>query len=580
MNVKKSFGLLVLLATTQASAAPIQWQPWSDNIFETATCENKLVILDLEAVWCHWCHVMEEQTYSDPKVQDLINSKYIAVRVDQDSRPDLSNRYEDYGWPATIVFNSKGQELAKRSGFIDPAPMATMLDAFIKDPTPGPSVGEEEKISATNSSSLSDDLRKRLEQSFYDTYDDEEGGWGTIHKFLDPDLIEYAMRSASKGNKKAEAMARRTLDANLALIDPAWGGVYQYSTSGRWDEPHFEKIMSYQTSDIRMYAQAYSLWKKPSDLKAAKDIEKFLTTFLLDPSGAFYTSMDADIVQGEHSAEYFQKSDAERREQGIPIIDKHMYARENGWVIEALVTLYNVTGEANTLQRARKAADWVVKNRSIDKGGFRHDQVDKAGPYLGDTLAMARAFLALYSSTGEREWLKRAVAAGDFINKNFKGNVGFLTSRAATAGFQPKPQRDENISAARFFNLLFHYTGNEAYRKMAAHAMSLLSNPTIAERLPTAGVLSAAIELSEDPMHITVIGPKANSQTKELFLLARSAYPLTYRRVELWDRSDGPLTNIDVQYPELDQPAAFVCADRRCSLPLFTVEKLKAKLKI
>src|SRR5579862_8649559 len=86
----------------------IKWEKWSDDIFERAQRENRLVILDLEAVWCHWCHVMAEITYKDPAVIRLFKEKYIAVRVDQDSRPDLSNRYEEYGWPATIVFDSKG----------------------------------------------------------------------------------------------------------------------------------------------------------------------------------------------------------------------------------------------------------------------------------------------------------------------------------------------------------------------------------------------------------------------------------------------------------------------------------------
>src|SRR4051794_10538022 len=109
-SFRASLLLAILSAASTAHSAvatnEIAWQPWSDKLFETAKKENKLVILDLEAVWCHWCHVMDEQTYSDPEVKKLIGSNYIAVRVDQDSRPDLSNRYEDYGWPATIFFSS------------------------------------------------------------------------------------------------------------------------------------------------------------------------------------------------------------------------------------------------------------------------------------------------------------------------------------------------------------------------------------------------------------------------------------------------------------------------------------------
>src|SRR5256885_9957356 len=115
-------GLFSLLLTFFLCVAPVmadvKWGGWSEDLFDRAKRENKFVILDLEAVWCHWCHVMDEKTYSNPQVQKLMASKYIAVRVDQDARPDLSNKYEDYGWPATIIFKSDGTELAKNAGFI------------------------------------------------------------------------------------------------------------------------------------------------------------------------------------------------------------------------------------------------------------------------------------------------------------------------------------------------------------------------------------------------------------------------------------------------------------------------------
>src|SRR5688572_2322905 len=91
----------------------VSWQPWSEQLFARAKAENKMVLLDLGAVWCHWCHVMEETTYADPEVARLLGEKFIAVKADQDADPDLSRRYEDYGWPATIIFGPDGKELIK-----------------------------------------------------------------------------------------------------------------------------------------------------------------------------------------------------------------------------------------------------------------------------------------------------------------------------------------------------------------------------------------------------------------------------------------------------------------------------------
>ncbi|MGH8677774.1 MAG: DUF255 domain-containing protein, partial [Burkholderiales bacterium] len=111
----RNFLLVLLLAVlpSHAFAGP-NWQPWSDAVFERAKRENRFVLLDLEAVWCHWCHVMERETYHDPAVMGLLDQHYIAVKVDQDARPDLSRRYENYGWPATIVFGPDGREIVKR----------------------------------------------------------------------------------------------------------------------------------------------------------------------------------------------------------------------------------------------------------------------------------------------------------------------------------------------------------------------------------------------------------------------------------------------------------------------------------
>ena len=110
--------------------------PWSNEVWAQAKREHKLVLLDLEAVWCHWCHVMDATTYRDPAVAALIREHYLAVKVDQDSRPDLANRYEDYGWPATVIYNPDGGEIIKKQGYIAPAGMARLLRAVVADPSP------------------------------------------------------------------------------------------------------------------------------------------------------------------------------------------------------------------------------------------------------------------------------------------------------------------------------------------------------------------------------------------------------------------------------------------------------------
>src|ERR1700683_5351734 len=116
MNTLIAVGAALLLAA-QGNAAPISWKShWSDAAFAQAAQDHRFVILDLHAVWCHWCHVMDEKTYGDPKVQALIAKHYVAVSVDADSDPDLNSRYGDWGWDATHLFEAEGQESVSAHG--------------------------------------------------------------------------------------------------------------------------------------------------------------------------------------------------------------------------------------------------------------------------------------------------------------------------------------------------------------------------------------------------------------------------------------------------------------------------------
>ncbi len=558
-----------------------QWETWSDSIFDRAKKENRLVILDLEAGWCHWCHVMDEKTYKDPEVLKLLKNRFIMVRVDQDSRPDLSTRYEDYGWPATIIFDASGRELVKKSGYINPEEMLTLLNEVVNNPKPPEEKPKTAEV-ATNGqdAGLPAELRKELNDKHTAGYDIKAGGWKTAQKFLDWDSVEYCMSKTKERDYHPEEWARATLSNELQLMDPVWGGVYQYSTQGDWNHPHFEKLVQFQAENMRIYALAYEYWQDPEHLKAAQDIHRYLKEFLMSPEGAFYVSQDADLIPGESAQGFFQLSDERRREMGIPRVDKHIYSRENGWVISALTQLYAATADQTYLEEAEKAARWVIANRQLPGGGFSHDKTDVNGPYLGDTLSMGRALLNLYSVTADRSWLKQSEEAAKFIAKTFaNGKTGFVSNvnKDPNAKLQPQPSLDENISVARFANLLFHYTGNDEYKQMANSSMRYLSLPDVARKrqVLVAGILLADREVTTTPTHITVVGSKQDPKAKELFAAALR-HPSNYKRTEWSDTAEGKLPNTDVEYPQLKKAAAFGCVNNRCSAPAYDPEALAA----
>ncbi len=587
--------LLLLCSPAPALSQPIVWQPWSDEIFAQAAREHKFVLLDLEASWCHWCRVMDQQTYNDPSVRQLMGISYVGVRVDESSRPDISNRYHGYDLPVTVIFKADGSEIIRRQGYFPPEQMASILRAVVEDPSPGPSVTPETAVTYAASPFFSPGLLAAVRKQFKSQYGLPDEGWAFGLKYLDADSVEYASVLARQGNKVQEQYVLDTLQTAQMLLDPVWGGSYQslvvaltsirrnptarYTriqiggrldfTGDSWKDPHFEKLLLIQAQVIRMYAESYSRWHRPDYLTAAQNVHRYVRGFLTSPAGAFYVSQDADVAE-ENNVAYFALDDVKRRALGTPAVDKHLYARENGWMISALSALYAVTGDAETLEEAERSAQWVINHRSLVDGGFSHGDDDSAGPYLGDTLAVGQGFLALYEVTGDREWLKRAEGARQFIAVNFPtdSDAGFVTSKTSTdRAYKPHPERDENAQLARFANLLSYYTGNKGDEETAARAMRYLATREVAIEGLSAPVLLAEMQFTRPPVHITIVGGKKDPAAQGLFRAALST-GLDYKWVEWWDLAEGPLPRADVQYPLLTHAVAFLCTASTCSPPI------------
>ena len=563
-------GLLavLLLAPRFASAAPLDngdgfWSTWSDATFERAAAEKKFVIVSLQAWWCPWCLAMNRDTWSDPEVRAVLKDKFIPVHVDQDSRPDISQRYERWGWPATIIFGPDGTEIAKLRGFYSPKFFIPILKETIRDPSPvdygtlgGP---ERERTLATG---LTDAQRDEILAFLDKAWDRDNGGWSKS-KLVDGPTLSWFLDRAKAGDKEAEARVRRSLTAMFALIDKEKGGISQITKAPDWSEPSLEYPMFAQQAALGAYARAAVQFGDPAYRAAADRIFGFLRDTLAAPDGGFYASMGMA--------------------EGQPGVDKRQYARETGQAIQGVAAYYDATGEKNALVLAIAAADWALRNRALPGGGFRHAAQDTAGPYLADNVEMAAALLALYRSTGDRKWLAAAAAAGDFIGRTFVDprTGGFFASAAPDARHLPRPikQREDNVATTRFFTLLAAYTGEARYREFAEAGMGYLSSPPVLDAfgfLPD--VLLAEEELKNEPVHVTVVGPKDDRRSAALYAAALR-YPMAYKRAEWWDKREGPLTHHDVDYPDYpDGPAAFACTRNFCSLPVTDPAAVPAQL--
>ena len=561
--------LLSLLFTVNARAAPIEnsdgfWSEWSDTTFARAAREKKFVVVSLQSWWCRWCFVMNRETWANPEVRAALKDNFIPVYVDQDSRPDISQRYERWGWPATIIFGPDGTEIAKLRGFYSPQFFIPILAETVKDPSPVnyPDAGgaERERTLATG---LTDAQRDEILGFIDKAWNEETSSW-TRSKFFDGPMLTWLLQRARQGDKANEVRIRKVLTLMAdTMIDKDIGAISQVNLKPDWSEPAREFPMFAQEAALSAYARASVMFSDPAYRTAADRIYGFFRNTMAAPGGGFYASMGLS--------------------EGEPGVDKRQYARETAQAISGVLAYYDATGLVEARDLAVSAARWVLANRAMPGGGFRHAEQDKGGPYLADNVEMAKALLALHRSTGEREWLAHAQATADFIARAFidPATGGFIASASPDAQQLIKPikQREDNVTAVRMFSLLSSYTGEARYREIAEAGMGYLTSPPILDAfgfLPD--VLLAEDELRNEPVHVTIVGAKDDPRSQALYKAAL-AYPLANKRAEWWDKREGKLANIDVDYPDYpDGPAAFACTSTFCSYPVTEPAAIPAQL--
>ncbi len=410
----------------------LPWLAFDAKLFARAKAENKFVIMDGSAEWCHWCHVMEAVTYHDPEVRKLIDAHFLAAKVDVDARPDVEERYAEYGWPATVIFSPDAIELGKYKGFLDPASFKDILSDVVAAGTKAGSGTPTEEPPIPDAPLTEEHLAwiARMTALLLDErWDEEQGSWGHEQKvplFYDN---AWSLARGRAGGDVAKKRALFSLEKQLDIIDPVWGGIYQYSTDGDWKHAHFEKLMYFNAGALENYAEAGKLTGDARFLKAAAAIKSYIDRFLSGPEGGFYTTQDADLNAHERGKtfltghEYYAKDEAGRLALGIPRVDTHEYPRENGLAIHAYCTYAKWLGDAGAVARAARAADRIVQTHERKDGLLAHDAdaspdhaagSEAAVAHLADNAAFAWGLVALVDA-GQKERLPKAIALVDAI---------------------------------------------------------------------------------------------------------------------------------------------------------------------
>ena len=302
---------------------PVQWHPWSEAAFARAQAENKPILLDIGAVWCHWCHVMDRESYEDPEIARIINDHYVAVKVDRDERPDVDSRYQaaisaisgQGGWPLTGFLTPDGRpyfggtyfprdDRYGRPGF--GRVLLTMAqvwkerrDEALESATSVMSAVEHNESFSSRGADLNLALVDKIAASSVAQFDPRNGGFGSQPKFPHPAVLDLLLEvGLQRGNSAALEAFTATLErmAQGGVYDQLAGGFHRYSVDERWVVPHFEKMIYDNTELLRNYVHGYQSLVLDDFRRTAEEIIGWLDAVMTDRGrGGFYASQDADI---------------------------------------------------------------------------------------------------------------------------------------------------------------------------------------------------------------------------------------------------------------------------------------------
>ena len=679
---------------------PVDWYPWGDEAFARAEAEKKPVFLSIGYSTCHWCHVMERESFEDEEIAAYLNEHFIAVKVDREERPDVDEIYMSAvqlftgrgGWPLSVFLNGERKPFFGGTYF-PPRDHPRRGSGFLTLLHRVRGVWEENSDLIQNQAQR---ITERLQQTtvaakataplrseFLDTgfeelqarYDGEFGGFGSppefAPKFPRTSTLDFLMRyGLANPEKNADALA--IVDSTLqgmirgGIRDHLAGGFHRYSVDRQWLVPHFEKMLYDQALITVTLVDAYRVTRNPRYLDVAKTTMGYVLSRMRGPEGELYCAEDADTdhvegktyvwtqaeiltllgpARGERFCRYYgvtaegnfeeggehacvlnvdrnvsldtlakeakmgpdsllselaadrTKLLAVRDKRAQPLRDDKVLTAWLGMAIGALAQLYQVTGDAEYRDAARKAAEFVEKRLTLTDGAlarrYRGGETIGRG-YLNDYAFLSTGLLDLYEATFERRWLAAALQRGEELIELFwdKESGGFfLTSgKHETLIVRSKEFYDGAVPAGNSVAFgvllrLYELTGRGDFETVLEEmervsASFLGSSPSNYPRQ-----LCAAYFLLSKPREIVVVGARGDATTEAMLsLIQRSFLP---GKVVL-HAEDAAAANALAELSPLcggkvaidGKATAYVCQGGVCQKPARDVATLKEQLGI
>jgi uncharacterized protein YyaL (SSP411 family) len=562
----------------------IQWLDWSKESFEKARAEGKPILLDIKGSWCHWCHVMDETSYSDPSIVDALNKKFVPIRVDTDKRPDVNRRYNMGGWPTTAFLDSEGKIITGGT-YIPPEQLRevirSVLDMYAKNKGKVRSKLEPPRIPKATTDPLTESIAKDIGTTIAVNFDIDYGGFGFEPKFPQTDSLEYALvRYRYHGEKEMLTVVNKTLEqmGRGGLYDHVEDGFFRYSTTRDWTIPHFEKMAEDNARLLAIYLKAFQVSGNPLFKERAEGILRYVQSKFADlKEGGFYGSQDAD-------EEYYKLGLDERKRRSAPSIDKTFYTNYNVLFVSSYLLAGAVLNNPEYTKFGLKTLERViaiVDNRGAIPHYFGADVSALKGLLVDHALAL-HALADAYEYTGDWDHIEKAKKLLDYSIRTLgdKEGGGFydIAEQSADIGelrARDKPM-DENSTMATATLRLSWIIGDDRYEKLAEKTLRLFAKEYERYGIMAASYALALESLLNGPVGVTILGSKSK-ETEKFRVQARKLYPVRRYLLQLDPAKDSERIK-QLGYEPAAAPVAYVCVGKVCGPPLKDASKIESTI--
>jgi uncharacterized protein YyaL (SSP411 family) len=546
----------------QHATNPVDWYPWGDAALKTAREQNKLIFLSIGYSTCHWCHVMEAESFSNEAIGAAMNEHFIPIKVDREERPDIDSAYmaiarklmSDPGWPLNVILTPDGKPFFAAS-YIPRDRLQAVIERL------GTSWKEHPEQIASTAAMVTQSLAPEAEgndrapdaamlksayQQLAERFDAVNGGFlpppkvPAAHQLMF--LLRYWRRS---GDEHALEMVETTLRAMRrgAIWDKARSGFHRYSVDAAWREPHYEKMLCDQAMLAMAYLEAYQATHKPEYASTAREIFTYVLRDLRAPSGAFYSASDSD-------------------ERGVR--DEKILSDWNGLMIAALASGAAVLDDETYAIAAKRAAGVVLAGERLQHQRGHH-------AYLDDYAFAVWGLLNLYEETFDAQYLDGAILLERESLSRFRDSDGrfYMTANdAETLLVRPRETSDGSLpsgNSVQLMNLvrIARITGDPFFDKAANDLLRTSAGEVNVIPSASAHLMSAVDFLIGPSFEIVLAGNDIHSLQRAVFA--------TFVPNKVVLRSGAEIARIapftKMQKAIRGKATAYVCTNHQCRLP-------------